>query len=45
MTADRRSYHLVAVDQSPYLTATLERAQGAAAFGELERQRSAAPVL
>jgi len=29
---DGRSYHLVAVDKSPYLTAALERAQGGAAL-------------
>lgn len=34
-TDNRRSYHLVAVDKSPYLIATLERARGGAAFGEL----------
>ncbi|MGH9002170.1 MAG: lantibiotic dehydratase, partial [Acidimicrobiia bacterium] len=31
-TATGRSYHLVAVDKSPYLTAVLERAQGGAAL-------------
>ena len=30
LTATGRSYHLVAVDKSPYLTAALERAQGGA---------------
>ena len=34
-TATGRSYHLVAVDQSAYLTATLERARGGATLGEL----------
>jgi lantibiotic biosynthesis protein len=34
-TASGRSYHLVAVDKSPYLTATLERARGGAVLGEL----------
>src|SRR6266702_4344622 len=29
---DGRSYHLVAIDKSPYLTAALERAQGGAAL-------------
>jgi thiopeptide-type bacteriocin biosynthesis protein len=32
LTATGRSYHLVAVDKSPYLTATLERARGGAAL-------------
>ncbi|WP_448620841.1 lantibiotic dehydratase [Geodermatophilus sp. URMC 65] len=31
----RRSYHLVAFDKSPYLTATLERAEGGVTLGEL----------
>ncbi|MGR6967851.1 lantibiotic dehydratase [Geodermatophilus sp. URMC 61] len=31
----RRSYHLVAVDKSPHLTATLERAEDGATLGEL----------
>jgi lantibiotic biosynthesis protein len=33
LTATGRSYHLVAVDKSPYLTAALERAQGGTALG------------
>jgi thiopeptide-type bacteriocin biosynthesis protein len=32
LTATGRSYHLVAVDKSPYLTAALERARGGAAL-------------
>ncbi len=32
LTATGRSYHLVAVDKSPYLTAALEQAQGGAAL-------------
>lgn len=32
---NRRSYHLVAVDNNPYLTATLARARGGATFAEL----------
>lgn len=32
LTATGRSYHLVAVDKSPYLTAVLEQAQGGAAL-------------
>ena len=32
LTAAGRSYHLVAVDKSPYLTAALERARGGAAL-------------
>jgi thiopeptide-type bacteriocin biosynthesis protein len=35
VTADRRSYHLVAVEKTPYLTATLDRARGGAVLGEL----------
>jgi lantibiotic biosynthesis protein len=31
----RRSYHLVAVDPTPYLTATLDRARSGATLGEL----------
>jgi thiopeptide-type bacteriocin biosynthesis protein len=34
-TGGRRSYHLIAVDKNPYLTATLERAHGGATLGQL----------
>jgi class I lanthipeptide synthase len=35
MTGGRRSYHLVAVDQSPYLSATLDRARRGATLDDL----------
>ncbi|MDQ4032087.1 MAG: lantibiotic dehydratase [Actinomycetota bacterium] len=35
LATNRRSYHLVAVDKSPYLTVTLERAQKGAALDAL----------